>query len=425
MAIANEASKIAVIGAGIAGITAAFLLDKKYTVTLFESNESIGGHTNTRIIEGPVDEGVAIDTGFIVCNAQNYPNFYTFLNRLGVDLQNSDMSFGFYCEETGLNYVGPKLSEFVRVPGNFLRPQFCRMLLDRYRFNKQVLADLRDNKVGQITMGEYLSKLKVSKYFIINYLQPLVASIWSSPDVEFSDFPATTFAIFFKNHGMLELNRIPQWQTISGGSHKYIEAFKKVFKGRIKTQSRISRIERANDSIAIHFDDRSVEHFRYVVIATHADEALALLADPDPEERRLLATWRYSRNLTTLHCDPAVLSTKRKHWASWNYRLRNRGPIKSNISITYYMNKLQSLRTKRDYFVTLNTDQKIDPSLTIYQTEYKHPIYTVDSVMTQQELKDRNGQRNTFYCGAHLGYGFHEDGVSSALSVAHKLGTSL
>jgi predicted NAD/FAD-binding protein len=410
--------KILVVGGGVAGITAAYVLSRSHTVTLIERNPYIGGHTNTRIVRDPIQPELAVDTGFIVCNAVNYPNFYRFLDQLGIERQDSDMSFGFSCERTGLQYMGPSISEFIKAPGNLLNPRFLSMVFEQRRFNQRALADLRDGTLGEIPLGEYLRRLATSDYFFNNYLAPLIGSIWSAPDSNALEFPALSFLTFFRNHGMLELSKRPQWQTIVGGSQSYVRAFLKGFKGQVRTDAAARGVRRTESGIELLSVGQEPESFDRVVIATHADEALKLLKDPSDEELAALGSWSYSSNRTVLHTDARVLGPKRRLWAAWNYHRRAAASLQSPVAITYYMNKLQRLNAKRDYFVTLNCSDQIDPASVIYETVYTHPIYTPRSPDSQAALKRLNGNRHTFFCGAYMRYGFHEDAVWSALEVA-------
>lgn len=421
----QEVPKAAVVGGGVAGITAAYLLSQKFAVTVFERNEYLGGHTNTRVIEDGPDAGTPVDTGFIVCNPTNYPRFYRFLDRLGVPRRDSDMSFGYYAEESGLCYVGPALKEFVQAPHNFLSIKFLGMLVEQRSFNRRALRDIGTSKLRGESLGEYVRGHGYSQYFCDNYLMPLAASIWSSPEEDIYSFPAETFITFFRNHGMLELHKRPNWQTVVGGSHKYIEAFRKVFAGQILTASPVRSVERASNGAKVRLADGSTLDFDTLVLATHADEALALLADPSETEREVLGKWRYHRSRITLHTDESLLPQPRRLWASWNY-IRKQGRDRAfGVPITYYMNRLQGLRTKVDYFVTLNADQSIASDKIIYETEYTHPAYTSEAVEGRSALLADRSKPNTYFCGSYLGYGFHEDAVSSAVDVAEQLGCSL
>lgn len=417
--------KVLVIGGGVAGITSAYVLSRQHEVTLLERNAYVGGHTNTRSVADPRNPTLPVDTGFIVCNSRNYPNFYRFLDQLGVLRQDSDMTFGFSCEQTGLQYMGPSIAEFLKAPINLLNPRFIAMIIEQQRFNRRALADLNANSLAEVPLGEYLRSLGTTDYFFDNYLAPLIGSIWSAPDSNALEFPALSFLTFFRNHGMLEMRTRPQWQTIVGGSQSYVRAFLGSFKGEVRTKTEAQRVRRTQSGVELIADGRPAESFDQVVIATHADEALQLLQDPSNEELTALGAWRYSTNHTVLHTDARVLGPNKRLWAAWNYHRRKGANRQSPVAITYYMNKLQRLAAERDYFVTLNGGDQIDPSLVLYETVYTHPIYTPSSPRSQAELLKLNGTRNTFFCGAYMRYGFHEDAVWSALEVARAFGMSL
>ncbi len=422
----NESSKsILVVGGGISGITAAYVLSRHHKVTLLEKNEYLGGHTNTRVVHDPINPELSVDTGFIVCNPRNYTNFYTFLDQLGVARQDSDMSFGFSCEKTGLQYMGPSVKEFLMAPGNLVNPRFMGMIVEQRRFNRRALKDLREGKLGEQPLGEYLRSVGTSQYFFDHYLAPLIGSIWSAPDTNALEFPALSFFTFFQNHGMLELSKRPQWQTIVGGSHAYLRAFRNAFKGSLRIGTSAQSLSREGDGVLLKLHGAEPERYDAVVIATHADEALKLIADPSPEEKAALGSWSYSKNRTVLHTDAKVLGPKRRLWAAWNYRRRLNSCADSPVAITYYMNKLQRLKAQRDYFVTLNALDDIDPRSVLYEIEYTHPMYTPQSPLSQKAIREMNGARNTYFCGAYMRYGFHEDGVISALQVTQKMGISL
>ncbi len=417
--------RIVVVGGGIAGITAAYLLSRQHDVTLLEQNSYLGGHTNTRLVNDPKNPELAVDTGFIVCNPRNYPNFYTFLDQLGIKRQDSDMSFGFSCEQTGLQYMGPSVKEFLRAPGNLLRPRFVSMILEQQRFNRTALRDLESQSLGETPLGDYLNKLGTSRYFFDNYLAPLIGSIWSAPDSNALEFPALSFLTFFKNHGMLEMSKRPQWQTVVGGSHTYVKAFRKAFCGTLRIASPAAVVQRDEAGVTLSLAEGGVERYDKVVLATHADEALKLLGDPSDAEREALGSWRYSTNKTALHTDASVLGPRRSLWAAWNYRRRLSANINSPVAITYYMNRLQNLDAARDYFVTLNCGDSIKPESVLYEVTYTHPIYTPASVASQEKVRKLNGSRHTYFCGAYMRHGFHEDAVISALDVASHFGISL
>ena len=421
----NSPLKILVVGGGVAGITAAYVLSRAHRVTLLERNNYLGGHTNTRTVCDPLNPELQVDTGFIVCNPRNYTNFYRFLDQLNISRQPSDMSFGFSCELTGLQYMGPSVNEFLRAPGNLLNPRFLGMIAEQFRFNRRALRDFREGGLEDIPLGEYLRNLGTSRYFLDNYLAPLIGSIWSAPDSNALEFPASTFITFFNNHGMLEMSKRPQWQTIVGGSQAYVRAFRKAFSGDLRTSCEARSIRRTDSGVFLNLAGSETERFDAVVLATHADEALALLEDPSNEELAALSPWRYSRNRTVLHTDQSVLGPRRRLWAAWNYRRRIGAQPDSPVAITYYMNRLQRLKAKYDYFVTLNCNEQIDQKRVLYEVEYTHPIYTPQSSISQRAVRDLNGSRNTYFCGAYMRYGFHEDAVISALDVASLFGESL
>ena len=425
MLVNGSKKRILVVGGGIAGITSAYVLSRQHQVTLLERNEYLGGHTNTRVVNDPRNPELSVDTGFIVCNPRNYTNFYRFLDQLGIKRQDSDMSFGFSCERTGLQYMGPSVKEFLAAPGNLLNRKFLGMILEQFRFNRSALRDLRAGTLGEQPLGEYLQKLGTSEFFFDHYLAPLIGSIWSAPDTNALEVPALSFFSFFNNHGMLELNKRPQWQTVVGGSHAYVRAFRAAFPGQIRLAAPARAISRDAQGVTLTLDGAAPERYDAVVIATHADEALKLLADPSDEERTALGSWSYSTNRTVLHTDASVLGPKRRLWAAWNYRRRASSNRSSPVAITYYMNKLQRLNAERDYFVTLNCQNMIDPKKVLYEVEYTHPIYTPASPVSQANVRAMNGSRNTYFCGAYMYHGFHEDAVRSALDVTSALGLSL
>jgi predicted NAD/FAD-binding protein len=298
-------------------------------------------------------------------------------------------------------------------------------VIEQQRFNRRALRDLRDGNLGDQPLGEYLKSVGTSQYFFDNYLAPLIGSIWSAPDTNALEFPALSFFTFFNNHGMLELSKRPQWQTLVGGSHAYLKAFRSAFTGELRIGTPARALARDEQGVILTLEGAEPERYDAVVIATHADEALKLLQDPSTEEQRALGSWSYSRNRTVLHTDTRILGPKRRLWAAWNYRRRRNSRSDSPVAITYYMNKLQRLKAQRDYFVTLNCGDDIDPGSVLYEVEYTHPIYTPQSPASQRAIRDLNGTRHTYFCGAYMRYGFHEDGVISALNVTNQLGLSL
>ncbi len=424
MAKNEEQLKIAVIGAGIAGITSAYLLSKKHKVTLFERNSYIGGHTNTI----PVAEDgrvLPVDTGFIVCNPKTYPKFYRLLAEWGVQLRDSDMSFGFSCDKTKVGYAGPEMREFLRKPSNLLNPKLLGMIRSQRRFNRQAADDLEQGNLNGLTLGEYLQHIGASSFFIEHYLTPLAAAVWSSPDADIAQFPAETFIRFFANHGLLDLRNRPTWQTVVGGSSAYIKAFQSQFSGEIFTDSPAQSVDRDPEGALVTLKNGKTARFDHVVFATHADESLALLGDPTDAERSALTAWSYHQNRVQLHTDPTVMPPDRRLWSSWNYRRHDLADTTEPVKITYFMNRLQGLQSSTNYFVSLNSTGLVDPAKVIYAVDYKHPAYTSQSVDAQDQLRSLNGTGNTWFCGAYMRYGFHEDGVVSASEVADRFGITL
>lgn len=416
--------KIAVVGAGVAGITASWLLAKKHDVALFEKADRIGGHTNTIVLEDGPDAGTAIDTGFIVCNDKTYPNFHAFLAELQVPWRWADMSFGYWDMTSGLQYAGTNLNGLFAQRTNLVNPSFISMLLEIRRFCNIAIEDRRSGYVEMLTLGEYLRKRRFSKYFVTHYIVPMGAAIWSTAASRMLEFPARTFIDFFKNHGLLSIKDRPRWQTVVGGSHSYLKAFRARFRGTIETAAWIDSIFRESDGVTIRMRDGETQRFDRVVLAVHADEVLPLLGDATEEEKRLFGVWRYEKNRVVLHWDKRVLPPNERAWASWNYvrEPRRSREKRAVLSMTYHMNRLQGLRTSREYCVTLNREKPIPPRFVVREIDYTHPLYTSESIATQEQLPKLSGRNNTFYCGSYHGYGFHEDAVKSGVAVARHFG---
>jgi predicted NAD/FAD-binding protein len=414
---------IAVIGGGVAGLSAAFLLQEKFKVTLFERNDYVGGHTHTILIPSGPDAGTPVDTGFIVLNDRTYPTFHRFLQRLGVPVRASDMSFGFYDERTGLQYAGSDLNGLFAQRSNIFKPAFYRMLWDIGRFGKEGLEDLKKGATAP-TLGKYLESKRFSKAMIDHYLLPMGSSIWSTPPGEIWEFPTETFLSFFNNHGLLDLSNRPQWQTVVGGGQTYVHAFLKAFRGEVRKSIGATSIRREKNGVVLRKGTHE-EKFDKVVMATHADEALKLLEDPSEDEQRLLGSWRYQDNHTILHSDVSVLPPHRRAWASWNYVSEKDAPAGGKTSLTYHMNRLQGLKTQKQYCVTLNRSVRPREEETLGEFLYHHPSYGLASVKSQSELPRLNGVRNTYFCGSYFGYGFHEDAVKAGVAVGRSLGVEL
>lgn len=416
---------VAIIGGGVSGIVTAYLLQQKHQVTLFEQNNYLGGHTNTIEIQDGPDAGLAVDTGFIVLNDRTYPLFEKFLARLGVATRDSEMSFGFQCKQSGLVYAGNTLNGLFAQRRNLVSPSFYRFLLEIGRFSSQARRDLETDAVPRETLGEYLQRGRFSRFMIDNYLLPMAAAIWSTPTLKVADFPAKAFLGFFNNHGLLAFRNRPQWKTVVGGSYSYVKAFQKSFTGDIRLNADIDKISRTEEGVMLLFKDGRREIYDKAIIATHADQALQLLDDPNADEQRLLSPWKYQQNTTVLHSDTGILPAQKAAWAAWNFTRESAEQDREPVFVSYYMNCLQGFRSDKNYCVTLNRAEGYQPGTVIKEISYQHPLYTFSSLDTQRELAKLNGQHNTWFCGSYFGYGFHEDAVRSAAAVGKEFGVSL
>ena len=401
--------RIAIIGTGIAGNVASYHLNRQHDITVFEANDYIGGHTHTHEIS---HNGLSyqVDTGFIVFNHKTYPNFINLLAELGVEQQLSTMSFGVRCEKTGLEYMGSSLNSLFAQRRNLLRPSFWKMIIEILRFNKEGRRLVVDD-IDDITLGEYLQRGNYSKGFIDYYLIPMAAAVWSADMQIMYQFPARYLIRFFQNHGLLNVNDRPDWFVIKGGSKTYAKALTEPFRDKVRLAAPVQSIRRADDGVFLtsRFGE---EKFDAVFIASHSDQALALLADPTETELEVLGAIKYQSNEVLLHTDESVLPTSRRAWAAWNYHLL--AGDQTRVPVTYNMNILQGFDCPEQFCVTLNNSDAIDPIKVLKRIHYHHPIYTPESVAAQARHAEVNKGR-TFYCGAYWRYGFHEDGVVSAL----------
>ena len=405
---------IAIIGTGISGLTCGYYLTQKGAeVTLFESADYIGGHTHT--VETDFEsEQAAIDTGFIVFNDRTYPGFISLMDEIGVGYQPTEMSFSVRNDNLDLEYNGTNVNGLFAQRSNLFRPRFYRMLRDITRFNKEV----RNTSVtdAEMTIGQYLQRADYSSSFKDNYLLPMIAAIWSMGTEDCLDFPLGFFVRFFDNHGLLDLTNRPQWYTINGGSSSYIEPLTAGFRDRIRLNSPVSGVARTEDAVIVQSEDE-VSRFDEVVFACHGDQALAILQQPSEDEQRILSQFQFSDNRVVLHTDISHLPRRKGAWASWNYRITDRGAVQSTL--TYNMNILQRLKKKHTYLVTLNQD--IDPHHIIDEFRYSHPVYSVSMIDAQMQWQQISGSDRVHYCGAYWHNGFHEDGVRSALRVCSML----
>ncbi|MBD3308246.1 NAD(P)-binding protein [candidate division KSB3 bacterium] len=411
---------IAVIGSGISGMVAAYLLSADHEVTMFEANDYIGGHTNTREIQ---IQGTtyAVDTGFIVCNAATYPNFLTLMKQLGITLQPSEMSFSVKCERTGLEYRPSTLNTFFIQRRNLVSPSFYRIILDILRFKRRA-EEVLHTADDSLTLGHYLKTRRYSPMFIDYFIIPMGAAIWSTAPDKFMDFPARYFVQFFKNHGFLNI-RQPQWLVIQSGSKSYIPPLTQAYRDRIRLQCPVIAVKRHPDHVEVTPKQGEPERFDQVVLATHSDQALKLLTDASEAEREILSAIPYQENLTILHTDTSLLPQRRAAWASWNYHIP-REPLE-RVALTYDMNILQRLDAPVEFCVTLNRPHAMDAAKILHKILYHHPQYTPRGIAAQQRHAEISGVNRTHFCGAYWGYGFHEDGVNSALAVGKYFGKTL
>jgi len=403
--------KIAVIGAGIAGNVAAYHLAREHEVTVFEAGSHLGGHTHTHAVE-QAGRRYAVDTGFIVFNDWTYPNFIGLLDELGVASQPSDMGFSVRDERSGLEYSGRSLDTLFAQRRNLLRPSFWRMLADILRFNREAPALLGQDG-GDATLGDYLAQNAYSRGFIEHYIVPMGAAIWSTDPLSMLAFPARYFVRFFHNHGMLSVSERPQWRVIRGGSARYVEALTASFRDRVRLATPVQSVRRLAGQVYVKARGHEVERFDAAFLACHSNQALAMLADATPAEREVLGAIRYQPNEAVLHTDTRLMPRARRAWAAWNYHVLPEDA--GRVALTYNMNILQSLDAPEPFLVTLNRGDAIDPAKIVKRIGYEHPLYTRAGVAAQARQEEINGPLNTYYCGAYWRYGFHEDGVVSAL----------
>jgi predicted NAD/FAD-binding protein len=412
--------RIAVVGAGISGLSAALMLEREqHRVTLFEAERRPGGHTHT------VDvtlEGVTapVDTGFLVFNDRTYPNLVRLFSELGVRSTASEMSFSVGVGHAGIEWAGTDLRSLFAQPRNALRPDFWRMLADILRFNRETTAMQAAGRVWSTSLGEYLVEEGYGAAFRDWYLLPMAAAIWSSPKKDILDFPLPTFVSFCHNHGLLQIFDRPQWRTVEGGGREYVARIVDRL-ADVRLATPVRRIRRLRSHVEIDSASRPGERFDEVVLACHSDQALALLADPSINETRLLGRVRYQPNRVVLHTDTALMPKSRAAWAAWNYLADDDPRGDRPVAVTYWINKLQPLPFATPVLVTLNPPFEPDPARILGEFDYSHPLIDGAAVVAQQALSFMQGQRRTWYAGAWLGHGFHEDGLKSAIDVVNGL----
>ena len=405
--------RIAVIGSGISGLSAAHYLSKKNKVDLFEKEDHFGGHSYTIDVKDN-NNHVPVDIGFIVFNFKTYPNFVKFLNDNGIEIEKSNMSFSVSVKETEIEYCGKGLLGIFSNKKNLLNFDFFKMFFEIIKFYKKSndLKNIEEN----LTLDDFLKREKMSKYFINYHIIPMVSAIWSMPPYEAKQMPLKFFLKFFQNHGLFNLKNRPQWYTIKNRSRTYVKKILQTISGEYYKNYRINKISRLSNRVKVYYGGNN-EFFDYdkVVIATHADEALSLITDPTPEEKSILANFKYKNNIATIHTDESLMPKNKKAWSSWNSSVNKENT--SETSITYWLNLLQNLKTNKNIFLSLNPFLKIDPKKIISKVKFTHPYYDKEALENQNRLKNIQNKKNLLFCGSYFGYGFHEDGIKSSLEM--------
>jgi predicted NAD/FAD-binding protein len=413
--------RIAIIGAGVSGLVAAHLLGREHDITVFEAAGYAGGHTNTVRVDTPYATH-EVDTGFIVFNDRNYPNFERLLERLDVASQPSTMTFSVSDGRGDFEYNGSSPNGLFAKRAHLVTPWFHRMIADMARFQRAARELLSAAAPGP-PLGDWLEQQRFSRPFIDRLIVPQASAVWSADPRQMWSFPARFMAEFFENHGMLSFRDRPRWRTIRGGSARYVEALLAGFSGKLLLRTAVRGVSRHREHVIVTPATGEPQRFDEVVMATHSDQALALLDDATDREHEVLEAIPYQANEAVLHTDVRMLPRRRRAWASWNYHLLDAPGDRTTV--TYHMNRLQSLQAERDFCVTLNRTQEIDPAHVIRRIEYAHPVYTAGGVRAQQRFAEISGRDRTHFCGAYWGWGFHEDGVVSALRVAKRFGARL
>jgi uncharacterized protein len=409
---------IAVVGAGISGLAAAWLLSQRHRVTVYERAERPGGHSNT-IVVAEKSRNIPVDTGFIVFNRRTYPNLTALFDLLAIPTRVSEMSFAVSLDGGALEYSGSGLGGLLAQPSNILRPRFWSMLAGLLRFYHDAKRDSGRSLDVQLSLGEYLVGGGYGEPLIRDHLLPMASAIWSAAPEEILNYPASAFLRFNHNHGLLLLRGRPAWETVVGGSQTYVQRLTASFAGRIRLCTEVRQVRRGSDVVAIVDSRRRCETFDHVIMACHANQALATLTDASDEERDLLGAFRYSRNIAVLHTDETFMPKRRRAWSSWNFL----GLTESDrVCVTYWTNRLQGLESEKPLFVTLNPARPPRAGTILHTESYSHPILDGGAASAQQDLWSLQGKRNTWFCGSYFGAGFHEDGLQAGLAVAEQLG---
>lgn len=413
--------KVAVVGSGISGLAAAWLLDKSAEVVIFEADSRPGGHANT--VDVPAEDGaIAVDTGFIVYNERNYPNLVKLFETLGVTTEVTEMSFAASMDSGAFEYSGTSLASMLGQKSNIVHPRFWRMVRDILKFYRRAPQSLLETSAGEMTLGAYLDAEGYSKSFVDDHILPMGAAIWSMTASEMRAYPLIAFVRFFESHGLLSLTDRPIWRTVSGGSREYVRKLLSDGNCTLRINSPVASVQRLADGVEVRTRNGDAEWFDDVVIATHADQALAILAEADDEERNLLQGFQYTSNKAVLHSDPALMPRRKAVWSSWNYIGDSDGDSERQLCVTYWMNKLHNLDHEKQLFVSLNPSRPIRPEVIHRSFDYSHPLFDAAAIRAQKELWRIQGRGGVWFCGAHFGSGFHEDGLQSGLAVAEQVG---
>ena len=410
---------IAVIGTGISGMSAAWLLSQRHDVTVYEQDNRLGGHSNT--VDAPGANGnTPVDTGFIVYNDRNYPNLVALFEHLKVPTKASDMSFAVSVDDGALEYGGSTVGQLFAQKRNVVRPRFWSMLNDLMRFYREA-PSFQETGDEIASLGDYLDRGRYGRAFQDDHLLPMAAAIWSTPAGRVRDYPAAAMIRFCDNHGLLKVSGRPQWRTVDGGSREYVSRLTAAYADRVRIGRGVRRVSRSQEGVAVTDESGETARFDHVVFATHADQALSILCDPSPDETALLGAFQYTRNETILHSDASLMPKRKAVWSSWNYLART-GDGTFAPCVTYWMNRLQSIPEDNPLFVTLNPVKPPRPDSVIRTELYEHPVFDEAAIRAQRRIWQLQGRRNSWFCGAYFGSGFHEDGLQAGLAVAEALG---
>jgi len=411
--------KIAVIGSGISGLSSAYYLSKKHKVDLFEKQDRFGGHSYTLDIKLNEKEKVAVDAGFMVFNKITYPNLINFFKENDIEIEKSDMSFSVSVKGTNIEYCGKGLNGIFSNRGNLLNLKFVKMFFEIINFYKRC-EKLNSNNIDKITLGEYLTKIGKSKYFIDYHIIPMVSAIWSMPPFEASQMPLTFFLSFFKNHGLFKLKDRPQWYTVTNRSKTYVDKILSKVSGEYFKNYEINKIIRDNNGVKVYYGSEN-EFFNYdkVVLASHADESLKIISDITNKEREILSNFKYKPNKAVIHSDENLMPINKNAWCSWNSSLNPNN--KEQSSVTYWLNQLQNLKTDKNIFLTINPLVEIASDKIYHKIDFTHPYYDEKALQNQSNLKTIQNKNNTLFAGSYFGYGFHEDGIKSSIEMLKTL----